>query len=417
MTIEELHHLYLTCSGISTDTRNLRQESLFIALKGASFNGNQFALEALAKGCSFALVSDAKLKEDARYGDRIIVVRDTLETLQELATYHRRHYAIPVIAITGTNGKTTTKELTAEVLQSTYRTVKTEGNLNNHIGVPLTLLRIAPTTEIAIIEMGANHLSDIQELCGIAEPSHGIVTNIGLAHLEGFGSKEGVAKAKGELYVWLRNHAGTIFINEEDTYLTTLLCSIDPGVIAETVRYGTKRVPDSPSLFGSFNKENMKPAAAIGEYFNVNRTDIDKALKAYSPANMRSQHIATAKENEIILDAYNANPSSMKAAIEAFSEIKTRKPKWLIIGDMKELGDESHKEHEKILKDISFFGFTNVILIGEAFYKAHEQVKRYATFATAQDFKVSPFASSIRGSLILIKGSNSMRLWEIADIL
>lgn len=411
MSISELYSLFLQCDGVSTDSRKIRPDSLFVALKGENFDGNAYAKQALENGAQFALVSNPSL-----VGDKFIFVEDTLKALQELALHHRRQFGtLIVVGITGTNGKTTTKELAATALLLKYRIVKTEGNLNNHIGVPLTLLRIKKITDIAIIEMGANTINDIRDLCAIAEPTHGIITNIGSAHLEGFGSKEGVARAKGALYEWLRDHSGTIFVNKHDADLTKLLYSIDPHCKAQTIRYGDEEVPDNKHLFGLFNKENMKAAIAIGRYFKVGMTMILKALKHYEPNNMRGQMITTPKGNDIILDAYNANPSSMHAAIESFALMHADKPKWLILGDMKELGAASDEEHANVLRDLSFYCFTNVVLIGESFFGAHGDMKRYATFRTKEEFLASPFVTSIRMSSVLIKGSNSMKMWEIAN--
>jgi UDP-N-acetylmuramoyl-tripeptide--D-alanyl-D-alanine ligase len=413
--------MFLESSGVSTDTRSIKRDSIFFALSGEHFDGSDFIFEALEKGAMGILAAESKekvVKNDARFTrnvDRIIFVPEPLITLQTLAHHHRTNFSIPIIAITGTNGKTTTKELTSEVLAEKYRIVKTEGNLNNHIGVPLTLLRIRKGTEMAIIEMGANHLNDIRDLCRIAEPTHGLITNIGIAHLEGFGSKEGVAKAKGALYEWLRDHKGTIFVNKFDQTLTNLLWDIDPSCSAETIRYGDETIPENKSLFGTFNRENMRAAVAIGSYFKVPKAEAMKVLKKYEPKNMRSQIIKTAKGNEIILDAYNANPSSMKAALESFALRPTTKPKWIIIGDMKELGDSTNEAHLNVLKDISFYCLNNVILIGEAYCLAHHGLKQFACFKTKEEFLNSPFASSIKQAEILIKGSNSMRMWEIAD--
>jgi UDP-N-acetylmuramoyl-tripeptide--D-alanyl-D-alanine ligase len=421
MSIPDLYLMFLESSGISTDTRSIKRDSIFFALKGEHFDGSEFVYEALEKGSMGILAPEAKekdIKSDTRFQrnvDRIIFVPEPLVTLQVLAHHHRSNFSIPIIAITGTNGKTTTKELVSEVLAEKYRIVKTEGNLNNHIGVPLTLLRIRKGTEIAIIEMGANNINDIKDLCKIAEPTHGLITNIGIAHLEGFGSKEGVAKAKGALYEWLRDHKGTIFINKFDQTLTNLLWDIDPSCNAETIRYGDETIPENKNLFGAFNRENMRAAVAVGSYFKVPKAESMKALKKYEPKNMRSQIIKTAKGNEIILDAYNANPSSMKAALESFALRQTTKPKWIIIGDMKELGDSTNEAHLNVLKDISFYCLNNVILIGEAYCLAHRDLKQYACFKTKEEFINSPFASSIKQAEILIKGSNSMRMWEIAD--
>ena len=410
-TTADLYQLFLTSEGISMDTRSVKPGMLFFALKGENFDGNSFAKVALEKGALAAVVSNPALE-----GEKYVHVPDVLAALQELARHHRKTFGtLPVIGITGTNGKTTTKELVAAVLQEKYRIVKTEGNLNNHIGVPLTLLRLRKSTEIAIIEMGANHINDIRELCTIAEPTHGVITNIGEAHLEGFGSKAGVAKAKGALYEWLRDHAGTIFINKNDPDLTPLLCSIDPGCLAETVRYGDEKVPENKQMFGKFNDENMRTAIAIGHTFQITMGPIVKTLKNYVPDNMRGQMLSTKKGNDIILDAYNANPSSMKAALASFSLFPSTKTKWLILGDMKELGDFTVSAHRQILKDLSFYGFSNVILIGEAFCETHDNMRRFACFKTREDFEASAFIGSIKNACVLIKGSNSMKLWQIAS--
>lgn len=416
MSIPEIYKIFLETTGVSTDSRAIRQGNLYIALSGEHFDGNKYAEEAIDKGAMFALVESSKYAQNPNRKDlegKIIEVDNALAALQDLATYHRKQFSIPILAITGSNGKTTTKELVAAVLQQKYRIVKTEGNLNNHIGVPLTLLRIAPTTEIAIIEMGANHLHDIAELCVIAEPTHGIITNIGTAHIEGFGSRAGVAQAKGKLYEWLRDHQGTAFINKHDKDLTTLIYRVDSQHFLSNVWYGDEEVPENKKLFGDFNKENMKTAMAVGEHFEVKKADIKKALQEYEPKNMRSERIETERENEVILDAYNANPSSMKAALEAFSKLETSKPKWVILGDMKELGDIAEQSHKELLWDISKFGFTNVILIGEALSAVHQTSKRYAEFKTREECVSSHFLQGIKKSAVLIKGSNSMKLWEL----
>lgn len=421
MSVSELYELFLESSGISIDTRNIEPKSLFFTLKGEHFDGNTFVFEALRKGALAVIADSRSVADDPRFQkntDRIVFVSDALTMLQELALHHRKTFgAKPVIAITGSNGKTTTKELVAAVLQKKFRIVRTEGNLNNHIGVPLTLLRIRKSTEIAIIEMGANRPGDIHDLCCIAQPTHGVITNIGEAHLEGFGSKEGVAKTKGALYEWLRDHAGTIFINKNDRDLASLLYAVDPGYLAETIRYGDENVPENKAIFGKFNEENMRTAIAIGRYFKLTMGIMVKKLKNYAPNNMRSQILSTKKGNDVILDAYNANPSSMKAALESFAAFSSVKPKWLILGDMKELGTSSEAAHQNILNDLLFHCFTNVILIGQAFFEAHEKMKRFASFPTKEDFLASPFAASIKNSSVLIKGSNSMKMWEIADIL
>lgn len=413
--IPRLYELFLETEGVSRDTRTLKPGELYVALKGNKHDGHEYVKEAFDKGAAYALVSDIKSQDDPSLENKILVVPDTLAALQELARHHRRQFSIPVIAITGTNGKTTTKELVSEVLSYKYKVLKTEGNLNNHIGLPLTLLRITKYTEAVVVEIGANKVGDIKELCMLAEPTHGLITNIGLAHLEGFGSKEGVARTKGELYAWLRDHAGIIFLNKHNRDLTSLINTIDPHHFAEIVSYGDELIPENKNLFGEFNKENMKAAAAVGTYFKVKKTDVAKALKGYEPKNMRSQRLETKRGNSILLDAYNANPSSMQVALEAFAKIETDQKKWLILGDMKELGEASLKEHENILWNIHGLGFTNVILIGEQFYEAHEKTKRYAVFKTKEECLASHLLQSINRSFIFIKASNGMKLWELTE--
>jgi len=416
MSIPEIYRIFLETTGVSTDSRTIKSGNFYIALSGQHFDGNNFAEEAIDRGASFSLVESSKYTQGTKRKDlegKIIEVDNTLVTLQDLATYHRRQFSIPVLAITGTNGKTTTKELVADVLQTKYRIVKTEENLNNHIGVPLTLLRIAQTTEIVIVEMGASHLLDIAELCAIAEPTHGVITNIGTAHLEGFGSKAGVTEAKSKLYEWLRDHQGTVFVNKNDKDLTGLIYRIDSHQFLNNVWYGDKQPPLNKNLFGDFNKENMKTAMAIGEHFEVRKVDIKKALQEYEFKSMRSEQINTARENKIILDAYNANPSSMKASLEAFAKFSTPKTKWVVLGDMKELGESTEREHRELLWEISRHGFTNVILIGEELGIANQASKKYAEFKTLEECLRSYFLRGIKKSVVLIKGSHSMKLWEL----
>ncbi len=406
MSIPEIYRIFLETTGVSTDSRTVKSGNFYIALSGKHFDGNSFAEEAIDRGASFALVDSSKYTQNIKRKDlegKIVEVDNTLVTLQDLATYHRRQFSIPVLAITGTNGKTTTKELVADVLQTKYRIVKTEENLNNNIGVSLTLLRIAQTTEIVIVEMGASHLLNIAELCAIAEPTHGVVTNIGAVYFEEFDG----------LYEWLRDHQGIVFVNKNDKYLMGLIYKIDGYRFLSNIWYGDEQPPLNKNLFGDFNKENMKTALAIGEYFEVKKTDIKKALQEYEPKNMRSERIETVRENEIILDAYNANPSSMKAALEGFADVKTAKVKWIILGDMNELGESTEREHRELLWNISKHSFTNVILVGKYLSIANQISKRHAEFSTLEDCQKSHFLQGIKKSAILIKGSNSMKLWEL----
>ena len=366
MLIEELYSIYLNCTHICTDSRKVENKSIFFSLQGDNFNGNTYAEIALNNGCSFAVIDDVNYYKDNRY----ILVDNTLKTLQDLAKYHRSKLKIPIIGVTGTNGKTTTKELLNAVLSKKYNTLATIGNLNNHIGVPQTILKISKFTEIAIIEMGANHLGEIAELCEIAQPNFGIITNIGKAHLEGFGSIEGIIKTKSELYNWIRKKEGTLFVNGENPILTNLsentkritygnssnnnysanIVAANPYLEVELINKNTNKLDKIKSkLVGSYNFENILAAIAIGNYFSVDKNSIINAIESYTPTNNRSQIIKT-EQNRVIMDAYNANPSSMEASINNFATIAFDN-KVVILGDMLELGNESEKEHLKILED------------------------------------------------------------------
>lgn len=413
--IEEIYAKYKEATGISTDTRDIKKGCFFVALKGNNFDGNKFAIEALDKGAKYALVSDSGLLVKASYRTRLIVVTNTLKTLGKLGNHHRALFNIPVIAIAGSNGKTTTKELVSDVLKCKYNIIKTEGNLNNHIGVPLTLLRIRKSTEIAVIEIGADKPNDIKELCIIVWPTHGVITNIGKEHLVNFISLEGVAKAEGELYKWIVNHQGHLFINSKDADLLKIIKSFDPRLESNITWYENHKTVVNKSLFGDFNLENMATAETIGLFFDIKKTSITKALKAYKPENMRSQRIETAKENEVILDAYNANPSSMIASLSSFARMRSKTAQWLILGDMNELGAESIMEHKKILDLVVKLRFTNVILIGKEFDKAHQTFKKYAVFKDKESCVKSFLLQTIKRSEIFIKGSNGMKLWELVE--
>lgn len=427
ITTEQLYEIYLSHPVITTDTRNCPDSSLFFALKGERFNGNQFAANALEAGSAFAVVDEAKYAIDERY----LLVKDVLKTLQDLARHHRDQLSIPVIGITGTNGKTTTKELTHSILTTHYRTLATEGNLNNHIGVPLTLLKITPEHEIAIIEMGANHPGEIEFLCSICRPDFGLITNIGKAHLEGFGSLEGVIKTKTELYASLRATGGKAFLHAENEYLTPKTAGL------ETILYGNARkaylsgklidcapflslaiqsgetlLPINTQLIGSYNLANCLAAAAIGRYFGISDEAIKEALENYKPANKRSQMIKT-EHNTVILDAYNANPTSMMAALINFRDMAIEN-KFLILGDMRELGAESHKEHQRILDFLQEVNFEDVILVGEEFNMlAHP----YKGFQTTEELKVWLHQHPVANHFILVKGSRGIALEGIVELL
>ena len=427
-TIDKLYDIYCAHPDVTTDTRALRPDSLFFALRGERFDGNRFALQALEAGCAYAVVDDAEV---ARADSRCLLVGDVLRTLQALATRHRRETGIPVIGITGTNGKTTTKELTRAVLASRYRVLATEGNLNNHIGVPLTLLRLRPEHELAIIEMGASHPGDIAELCAIAEPDYGLITNVGKAHLEGFGSLEGVIKTKTELYDSLRERDGVVFVNADNELLMPLteglqtvgygyanedflsgdILRCDPMLSSTFVgAEGVERV--QTHLVGGYNLVNCLAAAAVGRYFGVSDEQIKAAIEAYEPTNKRSQWIRTAS-NSVILDAYNANPTSMTAALNNFHDMEATN-KVLILGDMLELGDESMLEHEAIVRLIEDLGFTNVYLVGRQF---EATASGFATFPTTAELKTFLADHPIADSTVLVKGSRGIALESVVELL
>jgi UDP-N-acetylmuramoyl-tripeptide--D-alanyl-D-alanine ligase len=429
-TIKELYDLFKKYPFISTDSRNIKANSIFFALKGDNFNGNLYAEQSITKGAAIAIIDDITLKKDERY----VVVEDTLRALQELASYHRKQLKIPVIGITGTNGKTTTKELTKAVLSKKFKTYATQGNLNNHIGVPLTLLSITKNIEIAVIEMGANHVGEIKELCEIAQPNHGLITNIGKAHLEGFGSYEGVIQAKTELYHYLQEQKGNIFVNADNSLL------MEHASITKKYTYGTKNESNcvgeilssdpflkvkwrksisdaftiNSNLVGSYNFENVMAAIAIGSYFKIEAKLISDAIEEYVPTNNRSQVIKTL-QNTLLMDAYNANPSSMKAAISNFASMKVEN-KVVILGDMMELGNDSEKEHQHVLDLLMSFQFPYVILIGN-YFKQLTLPKFVLNFADTQIAMEELKKHSIKNSTILVKGSRKVQLEKLVEVL
>lgn len=424
MTIDQLYKIYRQYPSVQTDTRKLKKGDIFFALKGPNFNGNQFAPSALEAGSAYAVVDEAPAAADSR----IIVVDDVLTTLQQLAKYHRQQFNIPFIAITGSNGKTTTKELVHAVLSAKYITYTTQGNLNNHIGVPLTILSIKNDAQMAVIEMGANHLKEIASYCEYALPTHGIITNCGKAHLEGFGSLEGVRKAKGELYDFLRANNGTAFVMWDYDYLQHMSKGI-PSII----KYGTTHDADitgtvkqsepflsvaiskgaglpeiQSQLVGSYNLPNVLVAVTAGKYFNVPDEKIKTAIEKYTPSNSRSQLIEK-NGNKFILDAYNANPTSMKAAIENFAGIPA-KHKVLMLGGMAELGSESIQEHEAIIHLIKQYNWHEVVLVGGDFIKIDHPYKKMTNAAEAAAwFQKQQFTDTY----FLIKGSRSMQMEKV----
>ncbi len=418
--IQSLYRHYQHSNGVETDTRKIRQGALFFALKGPNFNGNQFAAEALKKGAAYAVIDEPEYAISEKY----LVVPNVLEVLQQLALHHRNQFHIPFLAITGSNGKTTTKELISAVLSTSYITSTTAGNLNNHIGIPLTILRIKKDTEIAIIEMGANHPGEIAAYCSIVRPTHGIITNCGKAHLEGFGSLEGVKKAKGELYDYLREHEGTIFRNTDLPYLEEMATGIKDQItygsgnagftgtaslnnVWLSIRYhhqsGTQTI--NTRLAGIYNFANAMAAISIGEYFKVPVTKIVAAITEYYPDNARSQWL-NCGSNQVILDAYNANPTSMQAAITNFAATEL-KNKMVWLGAMKEMGNESTAEHQNLIQLIQQYDWQQVILVGKEFEQYPSEFHWFETAADAAQFirQNPPHNASI-----LIKGSRSSQM-------
>lgn len=417
MKIDQLYKLFEESYLIDTDTRKIREGSLFFALKGENFNGNSFAISALENGAKFAIIDELKYHTHPN----TILVPNVLETLQSLANFHREKLNIPIIALTGSNGKTTSKELINAVLSKKYKTTATVGNLNNHIGVPLTLLSITSTTDIGIIEMGANHLKEIETLCKIAEPNFGYITNFGKAHLEGFGSVEGVIKAKSELYDFLRENDGISFVNSDDPiqiiqsekinsieFNNKIIQFIEANPFVKVLFENTKI---ESNLIGKYNFSNIAAAISIGNYFNVSLNKIKEGIENYTPSNNRSQIIEKVT-NKIILDAYNANPSSMSAALENFNQLKATK-KVVFLGDMFELGSESLIEHQKIADLVSSYNFNKVYLIGKAF--STTSAKNAFIYDSFEAFKTSNLTLNISHATILIKGSRGMALERILD--
>jgi len=427
MTIKEFYKDFLKIGKISTDSRELIPGSIFFALKGDNFNGNHFALEAIEKGCSLSVVDEDLAPDD----DRIIRVPEVLTFLQDLAAYHRSQYEIPVLAITGTNGKTTSKELIATVLRKKHKVIATKGNLNNHIGVPLTLLDVDESTDVAVVEMGANHKGEISALCKIARPTHGLITNIGRAHLEGFGSPAGVREAKNELYIHLRESKGLVFINDDDQVLNELAQDLpkvsygkmntavvqgqDPGDIFSSVLWKsppgiTDWLKLKSHLVGGYNFYNILAAVCIGNYFGVEQDEINSSIESYLPDLNRSQFLTTNK-NRIILDAYNANPDSMNAAIGNFRKYKSD-AKIAILGDMFELGDYSPHAHQEVLDKLTESPFCEVLLVGPEFSIAAEGTDSMA-FNNLETLVAYLKENPITESLLLLKGSRGMGLEQL----
>lgn len=427
MDIKNLYQNYLKASKVSTDTRNITVGSIFFALKGDRFNANEFAKEALEKGASCAVVDEEKYATD----DRFILVDNTLKALQQLARYHRDQLTIPVIGLTGSNGKTTSKELLNAVLSTSYKTLATRGNLNNHIGVPLTVLSIDSSVEIAIIEMGANHMGEIADLCAIANPTHGFITNIGKAHIGTFGSFDNIIRGKSELYMHLIENEGVVFINSDNYILSNMskrfknpifyprhgdyyhceLMQADPYVKIKT----ELGVEVQTQLIGKYNFENIAVALCIGKYFKVDPNQASEAVSQYVPANMRSQVIQKGT-NTIILDAYNANPTSMAEALTSFAEMRADR-KVLILGDMFELEDEAEKEHRVLGKLIRDLGFNEVYVCGALSKSVLDEFPVAKHFNAVSELMAVLKTDPINQATILIKASRGIRLETVVDAL
>lgn len=434
MDSKALYQLYKKHSHVSTDTRSIRSGSLFFALKGTNFNGNRFAEEALKKGASYAIIDEKEYKKDDRY----LLVDNVLHTLQGLAKHHRSQLSIPIIGITGTNGKTTSKELLNAVLKQKYQCYATKGNLNNHIGVPLSVLEITDKTDIAIIEMGANHPKEIALLCSIAQPTHGLITNVGKAHLEGFGGFEGVKKSKAELYEYLSEHQGTLFIQGDNDDLKEMMGT---KTFREITTYGSssknevygKVVEVNPFLSivwrkagvahqtntqitGAYNLENILAAIAVGSYFDIDASLINKGLADYIPRNNRSQFLIT-ENNRLICDYYNANVSSMLAALENFSQLNSEHKKVLILGDMYELGEESAYEHQNIVERALQVPADKYIFVGKDFYARRLEMTNTYFFTTTADALDALQKKPLLDSIILLKASRGMAFEKLIEVL
>ena len=450
MEIKELYKLYQQHPCITTDSRNCPEGSIFLALKGESFNGNKFALQALEKGCAYAIVDEAPSNLPQK-GEAIILVDDCLQTFKDLAREHRRQFEMPMVGITGTNGKTTTKELIRAVLSECYNVMATESNFNNDVGVPKTLFRLNNDHDIAVVEMGASHPGDIKTLVETAEPTCGLITNVGRAHLQGFGSFEGVCKTKGELYDFLIAHDCPIFVNRDNEYLMKMISergghpdiyyygqsdNEDILIRGEVVscapflkfrwreqdhdaNYTSEWMEVQTNLIGAYNLDNMLAAITIGYVNNIPFEQINHALESYVPTNNRSQMTET-KTNHLIVDAYNANPTSMKAAIDNFRLMEVS-PKMAILGMMGELGDVSQEEHQKIIDMLATAGFDKVWLVGEEFEKTVAQFSvlssQFSVFHDVEEVKAAIAQEQPQHRYILIKGSNSTKLFQLPELL
>lgn len=425
MDIAYIHNLFLKSTGVSTDTRKIEKNSLFVAIKGERFDANTFAAEALEKGASFVIIDN----EDYYVDERTVLVKDSLKALQELAKFHRNYLKLPIVALTGSNGKTTTKELINVVLAKKYKTKATVGNLNNHIGVPLTLLSFDENTEIGIVEMGANHKKEIEFLCEIAQPDYGYITNFGKAHLEGFGGVHGVIEGKSEMYQYLLKNEKLAFINLEDPIQvekSKVLQQYSFGIDKMEADVVVSKIKANPfveisfesfevktHLIGLYNANNVNAALAIGKYFKVDSAAIKEALESYVPANNRSQ-ILLKGNNEIILDAYNANPSSMAVAIANFLQLE-KSNKMMVLGDMFELGEESKKEHSALVDSLKAEKNVQCFFVGKAFFECKQEKNNFHFYESFESFAEAIKEVEFNNKTILIKGSRGMALERTLD--
>ena len=427
MNIQKIHKLFLINNSVSIDTRNIKANDIFFAIKGLNFDGNKFANQAIKNGASLVVSDDLEI---SKISNKIIYVNDTIKTLQELANFHRKFIDAKIIAITGSNGKTTSKELMLNVLSKRYKTIATKGNLNNHLGVPLTILSMSKETQIGIVEMGANHLKEIDFLCKIAEPDFGYITNFGNAHLEGFKSLDGVIKGKSELYDYLRINNKLIFYNSENKKQSNLInsytntfsygfstnsnCVINNSNSLNTVDVEYKNKLIKSTIYGGYNFENICIAIAVGEYFDVGFEQIKKGIESYLPENNRSQ-ITITDSNTVVLDAYNANPTSMKLAIESFCKTSYTN-KMIIVGDMFELGKDSNKYHQEITDSLENISDTKIYIVGKDFSKTNHS-KKIKSFPSTEELINNISKLNISNYSILIKGSRAMQLEKIVEFI
>ena len=416
MDLERLYTAFTNSTGVTTDSRKIEEGAIFFALHGASFDGNDYAVQSLVKGASVAVIDRADILEaNPTYAENLILVEDTLEALQALAREHRRELAIPIIAIAGSNGKTTTKELVSRVLAERFEVTTTKGNLNNHIGVPLTLLSMNNETEFGVVEMGASAQHEIELLCSIAEPNYGILTNIGLSHLEGFGGIDGIRKGKGELFDYLNENGGWAFVPQEDTTLCDMVIEREDMAI----EYYTRTIADGfeSNLTGDYNRHNIAAAVAVGRYFDIDDNHIAEAILSFTPNNNRSQTVKT-EHNSLVVDCYNANPSSMEVALDNIATMEAER-KILILGDMLELGEWSAEAHQNILRKADKVA-EKIILVGREFAAAHTIVKdelegSYTLYPTTAEALKALDTRAIRNALILLKGSRGIALEKLIE--